>query len=662
MNAALLLAYLVLLGLAYGRSRSLAWLVITTAGAVAVSGSAVSFAMDRGHNFTQIELQVLLLATLMLVALLAWIPALGSGMNSTEQGLGDGEFGWKRQALTMWLPIVLLLVFLAIVTTLWTEEPAFLRPVAFLIGHDTAEDNAKWLDFTAQWASGSGIEQPVPLGGPLQLFLTFVGTAMGVGSQFLLGGYNEVAVAANSVVFGQLLMVVLVPLALAPIAEMRINGWGAQARIPAPFIWLGALVLSSATLVVTAFGHLTLQFTFLVVGLWCAAFISAVRVRRARLVTSIAVAASMTVWLPLNVVAVVIVVGWATVLISRGFRDGWRAADPLGLVLLALVAVGVFQPIYSSLTYLLSATGSVGAGSAPAAGMAVGAMAPVALVESVLFAATGGTETTGPILGILAVAAVVVSGVVLARRPGPLPTSLGRRYVPLAILTFFAFAIYVIDFWSTGTGPNYGATKFTFMVAVVAVGIYLPIALMVIDPARLSRMSALRWIAVGGVLMLLTVDSLLPRAVALARPQQWSPPIPFNNSGGGYWWPAEVNGEAVQPISTAPVACLYLPEGSSVPTAIVPSGLSDPQRVYACSRQLAGLSGSDAEAQPLVDWLRREWLTNTPAWSDVYDSLASMPDSVLDKPIIVLDDGSNVIGLETMRALLARYPKAVAAS
>ena len=33
-----------------------------------------------------------------------------------------------------------------------------------------------------------------------------------------------------------------------------------------------------------------------------------------------------------------------------------------------------------------------------------------------------------------------------------------------------------------------------------------------------------------------------------------------------------------------------------------------------------------------------------------------MPDEVLDKPVILLDDGSNVIGLETMRSLLERYP------
>jgi len=33
-----------------------------------------------------------------------------------------------------------------------------------------------------------------------------------------------------------------------------------------------------------------------------------------------------------------------------------------------------------------------------------------------------------------------------------------------------------------------------------------------------------------------------------------------------------------------------------------------------------------------------------------------MPDEVLDRPMILLDDGSNVIGLESVRSLLNRYP------
>ena len=38
------------------------------------------------------------------------------------------------------------------------------------------------------------------------------------------------------------------------------------------------------------------------------------------------------------------------------------------------------------------------------------------------------------------------------------------------------------------------------------------------------------------------------------------------------------------------------------------------------------------------------------------DLAAGMSDDVLDRPVILLDDGSNVIGLESMRSLLDRHP------
>ena len=229
------------------------------------------------------------------------------------------------------------------------------------------------------------------------------------------------------------------------------------------------------------------------------------------------------------------------------------------------------------------------------------------------------------------------------------------KFAPIGAVALFAIVIYILDFWITGGGPHYGSQKFAFLVVVVASTTTLPLALMLLDPDARSKMSALRWMGLGGVVVLLALDSILPRAVANARLENWSPPIPFDNSSGGYWWPAEVNDSSNQPIASNPIACVYLPSGAAAPSAIVPSGLSDAQRVYACTRQLAGLSGADTDAQPIVDWLRREWYTNTPAWEPAYAGLTQLPDFVLDRPVILLDEGSNVIGLEPLRVLLERY-------
>ena len=651
MDVALLVAYVGLIALAYWRSRSLAWLAIAVVASVSVFGVLVNLGDDLGVPWSRVPLQLMLLASLGVVALAAFLrpaPPLAT---------------WRRQAVAIGVPVVVLLVFFTVVTWVLTEEPAFLRPVSYLIGHGTAEDNAKWLDFTAQLATGSEIVQAVPMGGPLQLTLTFVATLMGVLSLVMLGGYNEVAVAANTVVLGSYLLVALTPLALAPLAEMRVRPAGpgsARVRMPWPYLWMAAAVLVSASLVVTGFGHLSFQYTLIVMALWSAAFLAAPPFRRSRLLMSLAAAATMTVWLPLNAMAAVILLAWLVILVARVARRGRSGFDPVAAGLWLVVAVGLWEPIRSSLAYV--ASGVVGAAGAlsdvlPIGGAVRGMVAAIAVPanDGSLFSSPGGTEVTGPILALLAVVAVIGAVLLLSRLGGRARATAAIRFVPVALLVGFALLVTLADFWVTGGGPNYGSLKFTFLATVVALGTCLPLALMVIDPEA-TGMTLARWAAVGLVGYLLIVDTIVPRALAAARPDQWSPPIPFENTSGSYWWPADVNGEAVQPIVENPVACVYLPAGAVVPSALLASQLSDAQRVYNCSRIISGLAGADTTAQPIVDWLRREWLTNTPAWSNEYPNLAGMPDAVLDKPVILLDDGSNVIGLETMRSLLERFP------
>ena len=634
MDAAFLVAFLALPVLAYVRSRNLGWLAIYLGASISVAGVLVGLARDLGHSWTMVELQWVTLASLLVVTALAWLRPV------------PGSVPMRRQVLGVLAPMALVGLVVFVVTTFMTQKPAFMTPVSYLIGHAVAEDNAKWLDFSSQLASGAPIVQTVPLGGPLQLLHVIVATAMSVVSMVVLGGVNQVAVAANTVVFGEFFMVMLVPLALAPLLDFRLRTEQAAKRvvrtlIPLPFIWLAAIVIGSVTLLVTEYGHLTLQFTFLIMALWSVTFLVNAKVPRARLLTSLIVAAAMTVWLPLNVLAIMILVGWLAIFIRRAVRGGVRQLDVNGLALWLVVTVSVWQPIRSSLLYLIGApvaSGPVDDGvsagvrgvSAAVSVLAAGPSAVVRLLgldEGSLFASTGGTEQTEPILGILAVGSLLVAVIVLARQPARSSLATYARFAPIGLLAFFSIAITFLDLWTTGSGPHYGSVKFTFMTAVVVLGTTIPFSLMQLDRGS-KGMSPLRW----------------------------SPPIPFDNPAS-YWWPADVKESADQPVATNPVACVYLPPGAKVPSALVPSGLSDAQRVYSCTRIISGLAGADATAQPLVDWLRREWLTNTPAWAEVYTQLQAMPESVQDKPVILLDEGSNVVGLETVRTLLARYPQ-----
>jgi hypothetical protein len=610
-------------------------------GSVSVFGVGINFVIDHITPVTWIWLQITMVGALLVPAVLAFLaPARRDAPR-------------RRQLIAIGLPVLLLSAFLFVMTTWWTQVPAFQTPVGFLMNYATAEDNAEWLDFAALMATGNPIEQGVPLGGPLQLFLAAVGSLMAVVSQITFGGVNQVMVAPNSVIYGQFILVALSPLALAPLSEARLPRGlpkcGSR-RVPAPFVWVGALVLVAGLLVSITYGHLTWQFVAIVVSLWIATYLVDSPVPRARLLTSLAVVAGMTVWVPLNVIAAVLLVGWLVILIRSGVRGrGW---DVRGLALWAVVVVALWQPLRSSFAFVTdSALGATGA----AGGIAMAAVPrePVlTILDSTLFAAAGGVETAGPLLVALAVVGALGAAILWDQRSSS--TGTYARVLPVGLLAGFAVVLQALDQWTTGSAPNYGSTKFAFLVVVVVAASALPVALMLLSPSA-RGMTAVRWVGVGAVVVVLILDSLLVRAISAARPEQWSPPIPFENPQS-YWWPAEVNGSAQQPISANPVGCVYLPAGAKAPSGILDSGLSDPQRVYSCTRLIAGLAGEDAGAQPMVDWLRREWLNNERAWEGVYGYLADMPDSVLDRPVILLDDGSNVSGLESMRSLLNRFP------
>ena len=656
-DALFLLAYLALPVLTWWRSRSITWTVVALTASISLFGGLIGFFIDHVMLWNRVTLQGVLLLALLAPTVVAFI-------RRPQQ-----DAPRRLQLIAVMAPVAALAVYFAVVTTWWTETPAYLNPVSYLIGHSMAEDNAKWLDFTSALAAGGPIEQRVPMGGPLQLVLVFVATFMGVASQATLGGYNEVMVAANSVIYGEYLMVVIAPLALAPLVGARLlrptPRPGAQVRMPWPLIWVGVLVVVVTNLMLTAYGHLTLQFTVLVCVLWVSAFIAWTQGARALLLTSMAVALSMTVWLPMNAIAGGVVLAWLAALVARGIRGGRQQWDAIGIVTVAFVALCIAEPMRSSLAFILgSAPSAAGDGLASLGGTlrAASAAAPAeiraiapflgGLTDSTLFEAGGGTEKATALLALLAVVAVIGAAIVMSRQ------GIGRlaylRLAPVAALVGFAMLLTGLDQWATGSAPHYGALKFTFMATVVVIAACLPIALLLLDPAR-AGMTLPRWIAVGAVAYLLVIDSLLIRSIAAARPEQWSPPIPYNNPRS-YWWPADVNRTGSQPIDSNPIACVYLPQGAVVPSAILASQLSDAQRVYSCTRLLAALGGQDFAAQPVVDWLRREWTNNESQWEGVYGYLAGMPREVLERKVILLDDGSNVIGLESLGSLLSRYP------
>ena len=644
MEILLLAAYVTAAVLILIAARSLTRAVLGAAVGLSVGGVLINVALDAGIRVTGRALQAILLAVLLLTAAVLW-----RHRPQRESG--------RRELLAVGVPVLVAAGFMSLVTIAWTSpDPAFWHPVSFLIGHSNAEDNAKWLDFAAQFASGQSIDQAVPMGGPLQLIMAFWATAMGAVSEVVFGGVNQVAVAANAVIFAQLGFVVIAPLALAPLAR---GVWGRTIgadRIPAPAIWIGSVPLVAAVLVVTGYGHLTFQYSLIVVSLWSAVFLAG-STWRDRVLASLVVAAAMTVWLPLNGLAAVIALVVLGMFVRGTTQAGWRSLDRPLVAAWLVVIIGISEPIRSSFAFVLN-SGDATAGVEGGAAIRGVSTAVTPVVTSVrgflddagLFSSPGGTEPIGAVLAILAAAACAAAALWMLRSEPHAHT----RFLPIAALAAYASLIYGLDAWVTGSAPNYGSLKFGFLAIIVILATTLPIAVCSADPGA-TRMTALRWGVVLGSVLLLMVDTLLPRSLAAARPEQWSPALPFSNTQS-WWWPADVKSQGQQPISTNPIGCVYLPNGAQAPTALLASQLSGGDRVYACTRVLAGLGGVDREAQPLVDWLRREWLTNTPAWNDVHGYLAGMPADVRARPLILLDDLSNVIGTESLDSLLQRFP------
>lgn len=634
-DLAFLVAFLGLPALAYALVRSVTWIAVATGAAFAIFGALVTFVIERGFYWTLRELQLLVLVAALSVLTAAWF--------QRRRGNPPAISG-KRQLLTVFGPVLLGFVLLAAIRLYVAPRAGLFTAVGFLVARADAEDNAKWLDFTAQLITGHDIVQGVAMGGPLQLYLVVVSTALAAISAVALGGVNEVFVASNAVVYGQYAMAIIAPFALAPLVETRLRRGrksDGDRLIPAPLVLTGTFILFAASLAVSGLGHLTLQFSLLVIALWVAVFVVGASFPRMHLYASLAAASAALVWFPLSPIALVVVVAGVVVLVMGVRRAGFRsyAAPALAWAAFTVLAGGA---IWGATKYMAAPDATTAAG---ASGGVRGVVAAVHAEVADLLNSRGGTQEVGPMLGIL-VAAVVVLGVHVVVSGRVRQKHPAVAMVPLTLLAAYAMVITVPGTWYVGSGPNYGALKTTFLVSIVALAVLTPIALAGLDSRR-TGMTVLRWTGIAAIIYVMAVDTILPRAFVYVSPHAW--PSASGDSVPAYWAPAEVQRTGSQSIASNPIACAFRPQG-----AIVPTALPDGKRAYSCTRILVGLGGADATGQALPDWLRREWFANEGAWDNEWTALSNMPDDLRRRNIILMDDYSNVIGLEPVQYFLDR--------
>jgi hypothetical protein len=220
-------------------------------------------------------------------------------------------------------------------------------------------------------------------------------------------------------------------------------------------------------------------------------------------------------------------------------------------------------------------------------------------------------------------------------------------FAPIAGMVCYVLAITIGDAIITGGAPHYGGHKLAFAVVIMIIGATLPIAILALEP-NANGMTLLRWFAVGGVVLLLSLDTMLPRAISALSPALW-PAI--DKSAPAFWSPAEVRNTPTQTIDSLPLACVFAPTG-----ATAPGGLPDGQLAYSCTRLLIGLNGLEGRVGPLSEWLLNDWLGNTTSWNNRYESLAEDKWGVANRQVILMNSDKSVAGLASLQSLLDSYP------
>jgi hypothetical protein len=350
------------------------------------------------------------------------------------------------------------------------------------------------------------------------------------------------------------------------------------------------------------------------------------------------------VWFPLSALSVLVILAMMSYLLVATFRN--RGAIRASHAAWLAITVGFTYLLFSFLVSSLKFSLGFGATTAQVrVGGGGGGVTTIALPSLPLFSDPGGTEEITMTMFILVVLSVLAT-VWFRSRTRSLTLSTALPYFPIIALTAFIAAIFMADFWAVGDGPNYAALKMAYATLFPILVVTLPYLVMVIPGAtEVTSMGLLRWFGVGAIVLVFSFDTLYPRALMQLKPRIW-PSV----SDSPYWYPAEVRAVGDQDLSTNPIGCIYLPRGAEKPSAL-PSG----QRAYSCTRLLSGVAGVELAAAPIVKWQLDEWLLNTTLWDERHGEFAALPASVLGRSFILLDQDSNVVGVESLGTLVNRY-------
>ncbi len=491
-------------------------------------------------------------------------------------------------------------------------------PLASLAWLGSGEDNAKWINFASQLATGS----PVSVAGGnsgIEAIIVVIGVAFAhVTSQVVLGGDNQVAATALGVVFSHGIVIVLAPLATSPFLyrrSLREPNLG-SARSHARGYVIATIVVIAGLLLDVSFGHLTVE-TVAVVAIYAMGLSLHVgKSNRIWLVVVFLLSSLGSIWLPLNYFS--LSVAFAGVALPFVIRRSLSPGEFRWTV--ALVALNAAMTLYNEL---------------PDLGYLSSQSSPSGIPVQSLVVAEGGTPVTDWALILVAVASLTtVAFAVASARKTRVSQTAGNQLkilsvAPVALFVAFCLAIVYYDSWATGSGAHYGSRKIIFLLCLVLIGLCLPPA-MDFWAHRSSAPSPAHTALLLVVLFVFSLTGFIPRAVGVASPAAW-PQAQLD----GWRAAIEVADAPTQPVADMPVGCVFRDAG----------GFTGGGDAYFCTRQLIAVKGLEQVGSTLLDAIAQEKLPKDPK---TIERLQKLDPRVINGQLLVIDAEGQVLDTITV--------------
>lgn len=484
-----------------------------------------------------------------------------------------------------------------------------------------AEDNAKWLNLSANIAQGNLLNLQDGTNGGLAVLIVISSAFATTYSYISVGGLNIPGITIETVLFAQSALLVSAPLALTPIAKsmykLRGAGLDASDNQNHKKALIVGLVISSALLIAavvgtTAYGHLSFTIILIQLLFWSSSVVYGWNFRIFWPLLTIIGSSVSLIWLPLPLVGAAIAL-FGLCISSMGY---WGKRDFVQLISVIATLLNLIVVIWLALPEV----GYIAAGSQASTSI------------HLVVAEGGAMAPKKPEMFIFLIA--VVGCILFIRKIGHFWNfNHFVRLFPIAMFAIFTVAVLAYDFVLAPEGwPHYGSRKLSYGVLIIEIALLMPVAMLGYFKFS-NKKYVFGWAATATVFMAFVFsNSFQMLQTGLYTVSAWTAHQTVDVEGNvvsNYWVEKITPLNAVQTdVSRYPIACVEVNEGE-----IIRGGIE----AYSCTRFLISMHALEDSSSALM------WLNSSNATKTIIKQLSNLPTEARTKPIFVLDKKNNSV-------------------